>query len=64
MLYRAYLKYEFEMTRNMDLFLEGENYFTTDSRLRMGIALDCWGKFKLNLGVETKSSSTRAFFGY
>lgn len=52
------------MTRNIDVFVEGENYFINDARVRAGISLDCWGRFKLNLGIEGKSDTTRAFMGY
>lgn len=58
------MRYEYEMTRNIDLFLETENYFISDTRVRAGISLDCWGKFKISLGLEGKSDTNRAFLGY
>lgn len=62
-MYKAYLRYEYTVARNMSLFLGGENYFLTDNRIIAGMTLNCWNVLKLKFGLEGKSTSARAFVG-
>ena len=63
-LFKGYLRYEYVVAKNLDLFVSVEHYFKQDTRVRFGVNLDCWELFKVKVGIETQSLSARAYMGY
>ena len=62
-LFKAYVKYEITLCKNLEVFLACKSYFLETPKLKYGISLDCWGLFNLKLGIEHQDTNSRVFIG-